>query len=95
MDTKVLSKPETCINPNVTVLFISSDILAKVPYELMCKSELLQKEWIILDGNDFDGGFLITNDEKFLKSIIKRCKRARKTGIPFTFKYDYKTIIFN
>lgn len=90
--TEYKSKPKIDINSTVKVLFISSDILALVPYENMNDSKI-DKDWVLLFGNDFNGGYLIT-DEQTIANITHKCYNARETQIPYTFTFDSKVIIF-
>lgn len=93
MDTIAKYKSKTSLDSDVRILWISSDMLALVPYEEMHTANLLKREWLLVEGTDFDGGYLITDAES-ANEITQKCYDARETGVPYTFIFDGVTVKF-
>lgn len=93
MDTITQYKSKTSLDSDVRVLWISTDMLALIPYEEMHTANLLKREWLLIEGINFDGGYLIT-DAISANEITQKCYNARETGIPYTFVFDSITVKF-
>ena len=87
MDIITQYKSKASLNSDVRVLWISTDMLALVPYEEMHTANLLKREWLLVEGTNFNGGYLIT-DETSANEITQKCYDARETGVPYTFIFD-------
>jgi hypothetical protein len=88
MDAITQYKSKTSLNSDVRVLWISTDMLALVPYEEMYTANLIKREWLLIEGINFNGGYLITNE------ITQKCYNARETGVLYTFEFDSITVEF-
>lgn len=93
MDAITQYKSKTSLDSDVRVLWISTDMLALVPYEEMYTANLLKREWLLVEGTNFNGGYLIT-DETLANEITQKCYDARETGVPYTFIFDNIAVEF-